>query len=431
MPEEPAPQARTSDRDTPDAERRHRLLEEITGGSHVGELFHQSTEHLQAILDASPAVIYAKDLDGRFLLVNREFETLFGVPRQDVFGKTDYDFLPAEMAEEMRRNDRDVAVSGQSVEREEIAPRGDGPHTYLSLKFPLHDPAGVVNAVCGISMDITERKRAEEAVRRSEQELRALTETVPQLVWMIGAQGEPQYVNGRWLSYTGLTAEEAQRLGLAGQVHPDDLQPTLDAWATSRATGAPFEAEYRLRGADGVFRWFLARGVPVLDEAGRILRWFGTSTDIDERRKGEATQQLLADLGEQMHQARDPDELLREVVNTIGEYLGVTRCSYAEVSPEDGTGVIYPGYRRGGVTSVAGTYPLAAFGPDIVADLEAGRTVVVGDVAGDPRTAGAGRGGIRPGEFPRLRVRPRRQRRPLGLRADRQRGRRTARLGSG
>lgn len=385
MPEQPAPFKGTADQG---AEQRHRLLEEITGVSHsVGELYHQSTEQLQAILDASPAVIYAKDLEGRFLLVNREFEKLFSVSRQDVFGNTDHSLFPADIADQMRRNDLDVAASGQPIEREEVAPHSDGPHTYLSLKFPLHDQAGAVSAVCGISMDITERKRAEEAVRRSERELRALAETVPQLVWTLGPDGEPEYVNRRWADYTGLTPEESHRLGLAGQVHPDDVAPTLGAWAASQATGDSFEAEYRLRGADGTFRWFLARGVPVCDDEGRIRRWFGTSTDIDERRRGEAAQRFLTDLGERMHGAADPDRLLQAVVDGVGQHLGVTRCTYGEVDRTADTLVVYPGYRPDGISTVSGAYPLASFGPEIITDLEAGQTVVVSDVARDPRTA--------------------------------------------
>ncbi|MFY9555862.1 MAG: response regulator, partial [Blastocatellia bacterium] len=116
---------------------------------------------LQAILDNSTAVIYLKDVLGRYILINRIFETLFHVTKKDVKGKTDYDLFPREIAEAFRANDSKVLEAGAALEWEELAPHHDGPHTYLSIKFPLRDSRGLPQAICGISTDITERKRME------------------------------------------------------------------------------------------------------------------------------------------------------------------------------------------------------------------------------------------------------------------------------
>src|SRR5688500_10317749 len=106
---------------------------------------------LRAILDNSPAVIYVKDTEGRYLLINRRFEELFHVGRTAVLGRTDYDLFPGDLADRFRENDRRAEASGQAIEAEEVAPQDDGLHTYISLKFPLKNEEGRVFAVCGIS----------------------------------------------------------------------------------------------------------------------------------------------------------------------------------------------------------------------------------------------------------------------------------------
>jgi PAS domain S-box-containing protein len=127
----------------------------------VQKELHASEQRLQAILDSTTAVVYAKDTQGRYLVINRQFEELFHTSRQHMMGKTDLDVFPREAAEVLRANDRKVLEAGYPIEFEETVPHDDGIHTYISIKFPLYDSAGVPYASCGISTDITERRRAE------------------------------------------------------------------------------------------------------------------------------------------------------------------------------------------------------------------------------------------------------------------------------
>ncbi len=136
----------------------------------INAKLHESRERLQAILDNTSAVVYLKDLEGRYLLVNHKFELLFNVGRKTLFGKTDYDFFPAEMADAFKANDQRVVQAGGPLEIEEEAPQSDGLHTYISIKFPLRDADGKPYAVCGISTDITERKRSEVALQVAKEE---------------------------------------------------------------------------------------------------------------------------------------------------------------------------------------------------------------------------------------------------------------------
>jgi PAS domain S-box-containing protein len=128
-------------------------------------------EQLMALIDHTSAVIYMRDADGRYLLVNREYERLFKLRRQDIVGLTDHDLFPEPIADEFRANDLQAFARGVPVQVEEQAPSDDGLRTYVTVKFPLTDRRGRAYAVCGISTDITERKMAEEEVRRLNDEL--------------------------------------------------------------------------------------------------------------------------------------------------------------------------------------------------------------------------------------------------------------------
>ncbi len=145
------------------------------------EMRRESEQRLQAVLENSPAVVYVKDTNGRYLLVNRRFETLFHLSREEMKGKMDHDILPKETAEAFCRNDRYALAARHPLEQEEVVPHDDGPHTYLSVRFPLATAAGRPYAVCGILRDITERKRAEvrlaQAAKNLEEKNRELTES--------------------------------------------------------------------------------------------------------------------------------------------------------------------------------------------------------------------------------------------------------------
>jgi PAS domain S-box-containing protein len=135
--------------------------------------------------------------------------------------------------------------------------------------------------------DISDRKKAEEALRTSEERFRNLADNVPQVIWTNDAGGEVNYFNKRWYDYTGLSPEESIGPERQQIIHPEDAPATTQQWQRALAEGKIFSAEYRLRGRDGNYRWFIGRNVPLRDD-GRIVSWFGSATDIDDFKKASA-----------------------------------------------------------------------------------------------------------------------------------------------
>jgi PAS domain S-box-containing protein len=132
-----------------------------------------------------------------------------------------------------------------------------------------------------------ELQRQNELLQRSERELHEVIETIPSMAWSAAADGAAEFFNGRWLAYAGLTPEQAHGWGWTAAVHPDDLSVLVDYWRTIIASGQSGEIEARLRRFDGVYRWFLFRATPSLDDNGRVVKWYGTNTDIEERKRAE------------------------------------------------------------------------------------------------------------------------------------------------
>jgi PAS domain S-box-containing protein len=150
------------------------VINDVTERQSAELALRNSEERIKSIIDNTTAVIYVKDVKGRYLMINRRFKELFHLNDEQILGRTDHDLFPQEAADVFTENDRRVIRSDQPLNLEEVADQDDGPHTFISVKFPLKDGSGHPYGVCGISTDITEQKRAEELLRASEQRLRGV-----------------------------------------------------------------------------------------------------------------------------------------------------------------------------------------------------------------------------------------------------------------
>src|SRR5216684_587654 len=135
--------------------------------------------------------------------------------------------------------------------------------------------------------EIAESKEAVEALRRSEQRLRDVIDTIPTMAWTALPDGSVDFVSRSWLEYTGVSMEDCLGGDWRTVAYPEDLDRAAQKWQAALATGEPYECEVRTRTASGSSRWCLGRAVPLRDEMGKIVKWYGTNTDIDERKKAE------------------------------------------------------------------------------------------------------------------------------------------------
>src|SRR5262245_2942404 len=185
--------------------------------SRVEQEWGVDRDRLQAIVDNCTAVIYLKDLEGRYLFINRQFEDLFHIRRSDIVGKTDFDVFPSENAAVFRANDVKVSQAGKPLQWEEEAPHDDGPHAYLSLKFPMRDGSGGIYGVCGISSDISALKRVEEERNR-------FFNLSLDLLIIADFEGHVLRLNPAWERTVGWTTEQIMSRNYMEFIHPDDRE---------------------------------------------------------------------------------------------------------------------------------------------------------------------------------------------------------------
>ncbi|MBC2716127.1 MAG: PAS domain S-box protein [Desulfobacteraceae bacterium] len=151
------------------------VVEDVTEKIMAAKALRESQHQLKSIINNASAVIYLKDKQGKFILINRQFETLFHITQEEIFAKTDYDIFPREISDRLKENDLKVIEAGMPLEFEENVLHDDGIHTYISIKFPIQDASGTTYGVCGISSDISDRKQAEEELTKSHEKLRNLS----------------------------------------------------------------------------------------------------------------------------------------------------------------------------------------------------------------------------------------------------------------
>ncbi len=260
----------------------------------------ESDPRLREILDRSPIDIVLKDAGGRYVMVSRRFEELYGFTDEKVIGKTAYDIFPEATARAIEAHDGVVLRTGEASQREVEVSLDDGNYTYLTIKFPILDAAGRVTGLGAISTDITESKRSQ---RENEERLRGIVEQGPVGVAIMRPDGHFVQINPAYCGFIGYRAEELIGKHFSTVIHPDDLSRATAHWDAVMAGGAVApvdERRYRHKSGDVV--WGLA-GLAVLhDPDGGVASYMVQVQDITERKRAERalrdSEQRLRDFAE-------------------------------------------------------------------------------------------------------------------------------------
>ena len=258
---------------------------DITERKRTQTALREIQEQVQGIIDNSPAVIYVIDAHNRHQLVNRQYENLVSMTREKCVGKSIYDIWPHEIADAFAANNQRVLEGGIPIEVEEVVPHDEGMHTYISMKFPLHDASGFPYAVCGISTDITVRKQAEQKLRESEERFRSLSACSPVGIFVTDIEGRCTYTNPRCQAICGFTLEESLGEGWSQSVHPEDRQRVFADWSETTREGRSYSDEFRLQTKEGSVRWVHVRSSPMFSDQGELIGHVGTVEDITDRKQ--------------------------------------------------------------------------------------------------------------------------------------------------
>jgi len=281
------------------------FTEDVTERNLAQEALHDSEERLRLALDGARLGTWHWKLDTNEIEGSPLSFSLLGLPPDTKFSLAL--FLATVHPDDRMRVDEATkrSLAGQAeydIEYRAIWP--DGTERWIAAKGQVYkNAAGENTHMDGILFDITERHRVEDALRQSEERFRDMLNGIPQLTWVADADGRMFWYNERWYEYTGTSFQQMEGLGWQSVPDPEFLPNVREKWAASIADGTAFEMECPLRAADGSFGTFLTRVVPIKGVDGRVLRWFGTSTDISERARNE---QRLAELARELsHRAEE------------------------------------------------------------------------------------------------------------------------------
>jgi len=283
-----------------------------------------SDEQFQTMANSIPQLAWMARADGFVFWYNRRWHDYIGTTPGQEEEIREKSVLDPEVLPLVQERWQEAIATGQPFNMEFPLRGADGrSRIFLTRMEPVRDAQGTVVRWFGTNTDIDDQKRAQEELSSSlalleaksaelsasEAGFRMLTEVMPQIVWTARPDGFLDYYNAHWVEYTGMTIEQTQGWGWQPVLHPDDLDNCVAIWTESVRTGQSYEVEYRFkRASDGAYRWHLGRALPLRDETGNIIKWFGTCTDIDDQKRTEET-------------LREAQQVLQLVMNHIPQAI--------------------------------------------------------------------------------------------------------------
>jgi PAS domain S-box-containing protein len=298
---------------------------DITEQKRAQDALRESEQSLRSVIDGIPGLVGTLAANGDIEAVNRQILEYYGTTLEELKKRWQGMVHPEDLPRIIEGLTQSIA-SGEPFEVEFRPRRFDGVYRWFQARtLPFRDANGRIVRWYNLLIDIDERKRAEEALRESEQSLRSAIDGIPGLVGILAPNGDVEAVNRQIYEYCGQTLEELRNWGTNGTVHPEDLPHTAEIFGKSIAAGTPYQFEHRLRRFDGEYRWFDDRGVPIRDNSGRITRWYVLLTDIEDRTRALARlQQMQAEFA-RMNRVSIMGELAASLSHEITQPIASAR----------------------------------------------------------------------------------------------------------
>ncbi|SIR08272.1 PAS domain S-box-containing protein [Janthinobacterium sp. TND4EL3] len=259
-----------------------RVAAHVIERGQLEQALHDSREHFHYAMELNTQVLWTAGVDGKLDYVAQRWREWTG---GSGLGSSWLEAIHAEDVPRVWAAWSEAVGSGQPLDQEMRVRRQDGRYRWVhSRAYCRKDESGQPVKWYGSCEDIDEHWQARNALLDSEAQFRSLASTMPNQAWLAHGSGATYWVNEQVCAYTGQTMKSLVSSGFRHCVHPDDLQATQKSWEHAVATAGAYEYEFRMRRADGQYRWFLARALPLIDEAGTVLRWVGTNTDVQEQK---------------------------------------------------------------------------------------------------------------------------------------------------
>ena len=248
----------------------------------------KSEDRLRVIIDTIPTMAWTDRPDGSAEFLSRGWLDYTGLSMEEALNWGWTDVLHSEDSTALMDKWLTSVATGEPFEAEARFRRADGKYRWcLCRGVPLRDETGNIIQWHGTTTDIEDRKRAEEELRTSESKYRHLVDTTPAFVHTALPNGELDFLNHGWQEYVGVPLTDLLGWRWTSKIHPEDVEAFVEKWRASVRSGEPFLAESRVRRADGEYRWFMHHKEPLRNELGQIIKWYGSSIDIQERKRAE------------------------------------------------------------------------------------------------------------------------------------------------
>ena len=298
----------------------------------------KSEAHLRKIIDTIPTLAWCNLPDGSNEFVNQRWCDYTGLSPEEVQRVGCKVVIHPEDLPKWLDEWRTLVASGEGGEIEARLRRHDGAYRWFLIRVePLQDESGEIVRWYGTNTDIDDLKQTEAKLREDEREVRRITDAIPQTIVVQGPDGSPIYANQAVLDYTGLTMEDVITSDFRARIfHPEDLERLREERRAALARGLPFEIEQRALRKDGQYRWFLIRYNPFRDEQGRLVRWYATGTDIDDRKR---TEDRVRNENVALREDIVHSSMFEEIVGS-SEALRQVLAQVSKVAPTDSTVLI-------------------------------------------------------------------------------------------